>query len=295
MAVASYYNSEQPSPQKDTTIVIPGMNHYQFVASGTPPSHVAKNDIKPEIDNAAALKQVTEVIATFIQFTLGDISKKSVLTSHVALSAQLLDPLISMLKLEGFFHFDPPCSLKTKPEKCIVGSPFTERVQQQMAGPTVTLIDSDELRPVQNLPAHLPKIYNNCTPPTPCTLNVTTVTYNIYSLEDAFDTGMQPVAAETVRIKLSSRQALILAASNVTVDFNESDGSSLCAEINQNTIDWVKTQTPAATLARYAKIGKQLIPVADKVITNGPEWIWTDLVCLKDFKILIYFFFFFGL
>lgn len=85
-----------------------------------------------------------------------------------------------------------------------------------------------------------------------------------------------------------SRQAVLLAATGIKYDFNETDGSGYrCAEINDMTIQWAINTVPHKTRDRYLKNGRLLRTGKDVGPLNiGPLWIYHALVI----QILITFF-----
>jgi hypothetical protein len=89
-----------------------------------------------------------------------------------------------------------------------------------------------------------------------------------------------PNAALEVRIKLMSRQAVLLAATGTKFDFNETDGSEFrCAEINNKTIQWAFDNAPKKTSDRYLKYGR-LLRVGKDIgpLNMGPLWVFYPMV-----------------
>ena len=52
------------------TLIVKGMNHYQFAGEGQPPSPVKQNDITPEITDAEARDQVTSILTSFMKISM---------------------------------------------------------------------------------------------------------------------------------------------------------------------------------------------------------------------------------
>jgi hypothetical protein len=125
---------------------------------------------------------------------------------------------------------------------------------------------------------HLPSLNNNCSSGTPCILNISTTTDNIYSKLDTFDTGLQPVAAIEARTKMISRQAILEAFYLKPFSVNETDFVNLCASINQESIRYALNNSALATLKRYLDIGKQLKIADDIYEYTGIQWILSELV-----------------
>ncbi len=130
-------------------------------------------------------------------------------------------------------------------------------------------------------PDPLPEIFNTCNKPYECTLNISTVSELIYASNYNDDDASKPQAAIEIRSKLKSRQAVLLAATGVMEDFNETDSESICGKINSEALSWAIQQAPVEVLNRYLKNGKKLVIGDDIDYTkNGPLWIWAPIVRL---------------
>jgi hypothetical protein len=125
-------------------------------------------------------------------------------------------------------------------------------------------------------PVHLPQFNNTCSGTASCILNSVTVTEVLYE-SDSFDTGMTPIAASEMRVKLMSRQSTQKAAGVTNPDFHETDEvGNRCAEINQAAIDWAYANASPLAKKRYDSVGQKLLVGDDKGPYNaGPLWIWT--------------------
>lgn len=137
-----------------------------------------------------------------------------------------------------------------------------------------------------------PAIHNKCS--SNCTLNITTVSQLVYS-----DSESGPNAALEIKIKLMSRQAILLSATGKTFDFNQTDGDNYrCAEINNKTIEWAISKAPKKTVERYFKHGR-LLRVGEDIgpLSMGPLWVYYPMVSLffewllKYFYFMLFFFF----
>lgn len=262
-------------------MVIRGLSHLQF-ASGAPPMLVKMRDLKPELSNDAAHQIVAGFISDFTRVHMGDKTGLMPLVDALHGTSVFLAPIIAAYKMEGFYTFKPPCNSNPPSSACTLGSPWSEHAQQIMGGLTVaSLNDSDAFHPVYQInPVHLPHINTNCTSPPIkyCILQTNTVTQNVYETGDSLDTGLIPTSAHEMRVKLKSRQAVMLAAGHKNVDFNQSDGSSICKVINQASYDWAIKNADPATLARFQKYGVQIVMGEDEGPYNeGPLWIWKPL------------------
>ena len=135
----------------------------------------------------------------------------------------------------------------------------------------------DAMHPVADThPIHLGNITNQCAAPNDqCTLEATTVTENTYDpIYAAFDVALYPISAHEVKMKLTSRQNGLLHAGVSPADapFNLTDGASLCAELNADTLAWALAHAAPSTLARYTARGLQIRFGADNVGFAGPQF-----------------------
>lgn len=266
-------------------IVINGMTHFQF-ASGEPPQLVKLRDLRPEISYKDAHNKVATYTTAFMSIHTGDSSALKEVISAVQSSGDFLQPLIAAYTMEGFYNFKPPCYDKTPSSMCTSGCPWTEYAQTVMGGLTkAKLIDTDTFHPVYQInPVHLPHILNNCsTPDNNCVLQTVTVSQNVYDIGDSLDTGFISTSASEIKAKLKSRQAIMEAVGYKKVDFNTTDGSSICKVINQHSYEWAKNNAGENTLARFERFGVPMVMGEDKGPYNaGPLWIWTPISLLKS-------------
>eukprot|EP00049_Salpingoeca_infusionum_P019450 m.361921 g.361921 ORF g.361921 m.361921 type:complete len:797 (+) comp19985_c0_seq1:76-2466(+) len=124
---AESFNAQAGNTSAFPVFIVPGMNHMQF-ASGAPPPTVLNNDLKPEISNSSAHKQVADLCAAYLttqldlqrmhsqQNTQASVNPRRVSAARAILaSAQndtkvLLQPLVDALSLEANPHFVVPCN-----------------------------------------------------------------------------------------------------------------------------------------------------------------------------------------
>jgi hypothetical protein len=279
------YVNQGKNPSDFPVVVLPGVSHMEF-ASGTPPSNVKNNDLKPSISYDQAHQDIANTVENFVKGLLGDASSATALEKQVSDTGAFVQPIIQAYLLEGFAHFKPPCNTNgfadspCTPE-CQCGSPWTERAQAMMAGlPSIQVTVTDVMHPVwQVLPhVHLPKIWNNCSAPTPaCDLNISTITQLVYAKLDSLDTGFYPQAAEEMRCKLVSRQNAYVSAGISDADFNQTDSGNLCAYINDQSYGWALNNSGAATASRFQSVGQPLEMGKDISEFGGPAWIWSAL------------------
>lgn len=277
----SFYFNTNTSAQNIVTIAVWGMNHYQFAGEGNPPKFVVENDLQAEISADQARDQITSITNSFIQVVLNKatVDDAAFIRKSVIQTASLVNPIIRAFQLEGFYHFNPPCY--NKPQKnCEYGCKFTQLFSQKiLAGANYSLNIVDQFWVVYDPPEHLPVLHNNCANLTSCLLNITTISQAVYSAEDSFDSALLPVAANEIRTKLVSRQAVIYGATGKKYDFNQTDGDSLCSLINKQSLKLALVEAPSFTVQRYLTKGIQLKIGSDIGPLNaGPLWIWTPLV-----------------
>ena len=300
------------SPDDFPVVIFEGVTHMQF-ASGTPPSNVAKNDLKPEVSYAQAYTLISDVMSDFLRSQLNsDAKARAAISAQVMNTGTLLQPLILALEQEGYHHFQEPCNsdyqmpakcaaypqypsnnIKRKPQSssCTCGTPFSAIAQAVMGTSSesplfpssITISSVDAVHAVSEItPIHLPHIWSNCSDPkSTCSIQVTTVTQPIYSDLDSLDTGFYYQSASELRVKLKSRQSLLLAAgvNPSLIQFNATDTAGYnCAKINQASYDWALKNAGTKAKARYTKIGEPLVMGKDIFLSNaGPAWIWNPM------------------
>ena len=276
IAEAFYYDYyAKTSSAFSFSIVIEGMNHYQFVGNGTPPDYLTWQDLKAEISIDDAITNLTTITIAFIKSSLcerfSDCSMQVLyLVSRSVQTIPLVTPILESFKLEGYLYMYPPCYQfpHLSPPDCIVGSPWTE-IAQQIMGTYSTkpnLNISDTFQAVNKVPLKEPIVHNNCSNAPSCAVKISTFTtmdyYNVYSPNSEGD-NYNPVAAIEMRAELISRQAVLLATNGQHLNFNDTDGGSICAQINQAAIDWSISMAPEKTLKRFQDIGIPLMPIDD--------------------------------
>ena len=203
-----------------------------------------------------------------------------------------------MMELETTYSMKEPCYtndlVNPKDKKCAHGSQWTKTAQKIMGGDIswadADITTDDNFHRVYTMPpwgdVHLPQT-TSCdqADDAKCTLETISVTENYYNRLEQFDTGKYPIAANEMKAKLLSRQAIQVAAGNKTANFHETDEvGNRCAEINQASLDLaLKTASPKA-LDKYNKLGKKLVIGDDLGPFNaGPLWIW-KYINYKDNK-----------
>lgn len=290
--------------------VVAGVTHMQF-ASGEPPDNVRNRDLLPEVSYDEAHALIAADAVAFLSSQLSPRSEKGSqkLLQRVQETREFVQPIITALQLEGYHNFLPPClcpddTCVSIAGNCTGGCPFTATVSQAtmavggLEGLTVDNTDSFhdvwETEPT----VHLPDIKNTCPDGHDpnnghggCKLQTTTITQGVYHTgEDLeiwkkhfdvawLDTGYFPLSAVELRTKMVSRQNAWTEAGEADVDFEEVDGGAVrCGEINQAALDWARSATAQATVARYDAHGQHYVVGPDvDVCPAGPCWIWEEL------------------
>jgi hypothetical protein len=263
-------------------VVVEGMTHMQF-ASGDPPPFVRARDLKPEISGNDAHKTVAYLLTAFMSVHTDASNSTAVLALSTAIQRtdQFLKPIVVAYEREGFYNFKPPCFENPPSPACTVGCPWTEQAMQIMGGlEEAHLNDTDAIHPVTEIfPAiHHPHILNNCNADVPsCTLNTVSVTQNIYDEMDKLDSGFISTSANEIRAKLKSRQAVLEAVGYQNVNFNTSDGPSICKDINQEVYKWALQNAGSHTTKRFQMVGVGMVMGEDKGSYIFPHWMLVPL------------------
>ena len=168
---------------------------------------------------------------------------------------------------------------------CTCGTPWSKTAQVDlgnvttMGGVQIVWDVVDAIHSVSDInPVHLPHIFSACGSGNrsssgsgsrqvgggiaPCTLNVTTVTQPMRASLDSFDTGFSLISATELRVKLKSRQSLMLAAgaAKSSVNFTRTDVEpSLCATINQKAYEWALANAGSVAVDRFRRKGTPLV------------------------------------
>ena len=179
------------------TLIIPGMNHMD-TASGKPPPLIILNDIQSEINETIAHQQLALRACDYINMLLTNQTTTPLLEYNLNQTKFFSQPFLEASKLEGSYHFSPPCDNQTN-DPCQIGSSWSAYAQKLMSGlnDSVQMNVSDEFHIVYKLPEHFAHLDNNCSgikPLNSCVLIIHTVTQNVYDLLDIADTGETPTA-----------------------------------------------------------------------------------------------------
>ena len=290
-------------------VVYEGVSHMQF-ASGPPPFLVKKSDLKPTVSEAEAHNMTARTIALYLDVqlqTLNAGNAAKALQSEVDQTGTLMEPLINALEQEGFKHFLNPCNTDynmpsqcpfyprypgkqrsgTNPSNCLCGTPWTSEVAMRVMGglgdDTKVKYDVvDGIHAVSDInPIHLPHVWSPVCPNEDdgCTLNLTTVTEQVYSKLDSFDTGYSYTSASELRVKMMSRQSVWMSVGRKNVNFTETDVvPDICADINKLAWQYALKNAGPVALKRFKEIGEPLVFGKDLGPYNaGPLWIYNPL------------------
>jgi hypothetical protein len=246
-------------------------------------------------------------------------SAKAAVAAKVKTTGTLMAPVIAALEQEGYHHFHDACNSdyampaacpayprypsntvdrKAQDPSCTCGVPFSAQIAQVVmasasadpklpAGVTISAVDA--IHSVSDIsPIHLPHIWHNCSQQgstrnaqAACEISVTTVTQPIYAALDGLDTGFYYQSASELRVKLKSRQSLLLAAGVPAdqVQFNKTDTLGWnCAAINNASYQWALAHAGDKAKARFASIGEPMVMGKDIFLSNaGPAWIYNPM------------------
>lgn len=279
----AYYHQVVHSPfaMKDTckrqpVVVLEELCHSQF-ADGTTVDGIKGVDFVPTMFLDDAHAAIGWLITSFIEAHMGNDTYLEKLINAVESTGEFLHPLLAAFDLEGYYYFRPPCYDNPPSSSCTTGCGWTEHAMSIMAGLKNAIVnDTDGFHPVSEIKhIHHPKIHNTCPADQPnCTLQVTSVSENVYFNIDKYDSGTVNASAIEIQAKLKSRQAAMKAVGYRDVKFNTTDGGSVCGEINHAALSWAMSVTDNNTLADYIQNGQQLVIGEDKGTFGDifPEW-----------------------
>ena len=143
LAEIDYFDAMSNKPEFNRmTLMIEGMNHFQFCANGEIPAEIAKNDFKPEITNDQAIDQLSSVISSFIKIAAGIETEldKALLRIHVNSTVWMLNPIIEAYHLEASEKLFKPCNTLVDKVNCTIGCPWSGFAQKEMAGDKVQMV-----------------------------------------------------------------------------------------------------------------------------------------------------------
>jgi len=220
-------------------------------------------------------------------------------------TAVFLAPLLAALKQEGSYYIKKPCNsdhpaphcpfypawplqderTPSTDTDCFCGVPWVEQVAVPMMaglpGDKYPVVARDAPHDVTDTkPYHHAHLWNDCTnSPLPCTLNLTSVSQAIYDRLDSLDTGFTHASAAELRVKMKSRQSILMATVDANATLAESDFNNVCAEINAQAYQWALDNAGEKTRARFAKYGQRMVFGDDivPIVAAGPLWIYHPL------------------
>jgi hypothetical protein len=222
MTEAYYFDMKNPrfTNFEIITLIVEGMNHYQFAGEGQPPFLVKQNDIQAEISDSDARDKITSLLLSFMKISMNqaDAIDKSLIQAQLTYTSSILGPLVDALTLEGYYYFLPPCYKTSDNKSCTMGTKCSQTSQQIMGSLNYTIQSTDLFFPAdQIIPDPLPRILNNCYKPpvANCILDTETVSEAVYDNGNTYDVSSGPIAATEIKSKLSSRQSILFAATGI--------------------------------------------------------------------------------
>ena len=297
-----YFDSYMRStPTNSYTVVIEGMNNYQFVGDGNPPDILMfEDDIKPEISNDTATNISTTFLKSFLKVALCSFytdcsDEKDFIESAVTNTINLVKPILDAFQIEGYYYLqDPPCFIipELNPPNCTQGSKWVGHIQQVFGTFDIVpnISNTDTFMPFNDFLLKRPKLHNTCEM-VPCQLNISTFTQTDYRVTypQQVDDSLSIVGPVELRAQMISRQAIVHALTGKVLNFNETDGGDRCAFLNNYTIDWAMQQAPNKTLERYKNKGMQLVTGPDiDSLGIAIVWMYNEMVkALNNFSITI--------
>lgn len=290
-------------------IVLEGAAHHSFVNSGEMrPTNVKALDIRPELGVDTALERTAEFIWNWLN-DRGNLHAER-------RAAQLAKPIVQALELEGSpalgvevcnsdFPTNPSCNYPKFPDfslppgpapapsplpasNCICGSKWvTEYAFPSVSGGSdegFKVQAADAFHDVSDThPFHLPHIWNQCSEPAICVINVTTLTMLVNGSGTLFpNASSPPISALELRTKMKSRQTLWEAAGHgkQSVDIDKKN-MTICRNANNLAWSWAISNAEESVRQRFLKNGEPFVMVDDveaPIGITGPEWIKKELV-----------------
>ena len=228
---------------------------------------------------------VGEVMAKFVKDIVA--SGKSATSDETKAT---MKPFIDAMIQEGSYIMKPACytgdMVNPTVPTCLKGSPWVEKMVipyliGDLQNSLIEIINDDNFHKAATVyPYHHPEFDGTCDVNTtvPCTLNHKSVTENVYSHLNEFDTGKESISAYEMRVKLKSSQFMHQRAGEVDADFDALDMTlQECKRVNQASWDWAYNLASDAAKANYDTYGEKVVMVDDRIDTNGGTWIYKPL------------------
>jgi len=288
--------------------VVRGASHASF-APGQQSEEDQETDLDPLVSEDESFKLVTDIVFDFVN------GGGEALASAEHAAAQLADPVIDALKLEGStelghpacnsdYPTNPQCNYPRFPNHslpfgpapapspplpadCICGSPWIVQSAADSAydlpGPYKSFTNDAFVDVMDTHPFHLPHVFNNCVKPdASCVLNITSATQPWKEAGDLWPQGKAaPKSILEFRTKFKSREAVRHSANDPTASPNLDKNLDTCKNINKAAFDWALSHAESSVKARFEKSGEPMVMVDDVEQTfgiEGPEWIKDKLV-----------------
>lgn len=304
--VESYYiQTKRDSNEKAfPTVVLKGVNHFEFCGQGAPPLLVKERDLMAEASQTDAWASISALYVDYIKSILNIPGAGSVIAAALQETDAFSAPIIAAFELEGSRHFNVPAQIDGPlASQCVKGgcpgkSTWAPKAQFIIGAdiPGWSLDVSNEYvllagSPITGQDFHLPVITQD---PVAKEISVTTYVEGNWDSLDDFDTGFSSTSANELGTKLASRQCLLMNGANYTADqaqFNVTDAPQFCQMTNIEAYQWALNIAGTATRERYDKYGQQFIFGDDQQKDGGPAWIFGrlayDSVKLPDGSVAI--------
>lgn len=271
-------------------VVLEGQSHMQF-ASGEPPLLVKKNDLKPEVDEETAHKNIADVVVDFMRLRIGSLDAGDVLKAKVQATSELIAPLVKAYEYEGSRRFNAPNQVGGAGEKscsrggCLDQSGWAKNAQKLISAdiPGHTLNISNEYVDLAGSPAtgkdfHLPVISNSSGT---STISITTYSQCYWNdiIDEEFedmDTAFTFTSAQEIGTKLASRQCSFIKGAGIDQPFSVDD-PDFCAQANQEAYDWALAHAPKRTAERFQKYGQKMVMGQTRDRQGGPLFLYARL------------------
>jgi hypothetical protein len=286
-AVSRYHN------RKATYILIPGASHTSVMDA--PASHPL--DLQAVLSPEEVRAHVTQLVTDFLGLT-----NSGALKAAVVRTAELADPVVAALELEGSaelgdpwcqsdFPTNPTCQYPIYPGKslppgpadapdplppptCVCGSPWVMGTASEMNAdfkdsprPDATVLSKDAFQDVSDThPFHLPNIFNECSSDdlsAPCELNLTTVTQPVLKAGELFPEDATVLSAFELKTKFKSRQAIWSEAGLGKGTEDLDQGTNNCKLINEQSYQWALDNAEASVRETFEKYGEPYVMVDD--------------------------------
>jgi hypothetical protein len=288
-------------------VALKGYGHRSIIDNT---EYLSTTDSVPIAPNKAFRDEFVKIVASYL-----DLDSREYLVDALHATADLADPIVKALQLEGSaalgepqcnsdFPTNPSCQYPIYPghslppgpepapnpplsENCVCGSPWVMTVGSTLSAdleasprPSTTLITNDAFHNVSDThPFHLPNIFNECSSDLSesCALNITTVSMAILKAGDLFPSDESVLSAFELRTKFKSRQATWERAGFGSGTDELDQGTNVCRDINQQAYDWALANAEPSVRELFEKYGEPYVMVDDVEAPIGDHGpTWID-------------------